>query len=77
MADITGIVEKERLKAEKAKKFAEKQAKKAALAAATTKNATKKKVAAKEEIKPYVEETPKGEKKSKTACAVNKQARHG
>ncbi|KAF2088336.1 valyl-tRNA synthetase [Saccharata proteae CBS 121410] len=55
---------KEKQKAEKAKKFAEKQAKKAELTAATVKNATKKKGgAAKEEIKPYVEETPKGEKK--------------
>lgn len=55
------------MKAEKDKKFAEKQAKKAALAAATTKNASKKKAATKEEIKPYVEDTPKGEKKSRPA----------
>lgn len=67
---MKGVVEKERQKAEKAKKFAEKEAKKQALAAATTKNASKKKAAAKEEIPPYVEETPKGEKKSTSAYTL-------
>ncbi|KAK8168585.1 valyl-tRNA synthetase-like protein [Phyllosticta citrichinensis] len=56
-------LEKERQKAEKAKKFAEKQAKKAALAEATVKNVTKKKTTGKQELAPYVEETPKGQKK--------------
>ncbi|KAF2146525.1 uncharacterized protein K452DRAFT_294091 [Aplosporella prunicola CBS 121167] len=56
-------LKKEREKAEKAKKFQEKQAKKAQLAANTVKNASKKKVVGTEAMKPYVEETPKGQKK--------------
>jgi len=64
------IVEKERKKTEKAKKFAEKQAKtvNGAATPALSKNKEKKAKAesSKEEPLPeYVEETPPGEKKSK------------
>ena len=63
------VVEKERKKAEKAKKFAEKQAKtvngSAAPAPSKSKEKKAKQEAAKEEPLPeYVEETPLGEKKS-------------
>ena len=62
-------VEKERQKAEKARKFAEKQAKKQNAAAAGPSKTKQKKEAAKEEVLPeYVEETPKGEKKSMAFC---------
>jgi valyl-tRNA synthetase len=58
-------LEKERQKAEKAKKFAEKQAKlKQAAAAAPTPKTAKKEKAKEEELPPYVEETPEGQKKS-------------
>lgn len=55
---------KERAKAEKARKFAEKQAKQAA-AAPSTKTKEKKPKVKEEALPKYVEETPKGEKKSK------------
>ena len=63
------VVEKERIKAEKAKKFAEKQAKLAATAAHTSTQASKtseKKSKGKneEQLPEYVEKTPKGHKKS-------------
>lgn len=69
--DIVSVVEKERKKAEKAKKFAEKQAKSvtgpSAPAASKNKEKKAKQEAAKEEPLPeYVEETPPGEKKSKS-----------
>lgn len=53
--------EKERQKAEKAKRFAEKQAKKQAGVATTTKAATALKDA--DALPKYVEQTPYGEKK--------------
>ena len=67
------VAEKERQKAEKAKKFAEKQVKKLA-----TPKAAPKQVAAStpsaEQLPKYVEQTPVGEKKSeppRRACDVN------
>lgn len=65
MTRRTSAVEKERQKAEKAKKFAEKQAKlKAAGDAQPSKKKEKKEVAKEEPLPAYVEETPKGQKKS-------------
>lgn len=59
---------KERAKAEKAAKFAAKQAKQKDTPAAAAKPKEAKKPKEKEEVlPPYVEETPKGEKKSRPA----------
>jgi valyl-tRNA synthetase len=62
------VVEKERKKAEKAKKFAEKQAKTTTAPAAAPSKTKEKKAktdAAKDEPLPkYMEETPEGQKKS-------------
>lgn len=61
------IVEKERVKAEKAKKFAEKQAKLATAQSLTQSSKTsekKNKAKNEEQLPEYVEETPKGQKKS-------------
>ena len=65
-ADDRVLVEKERVKAEKAKKFAEKQAKLAAQTSMATSKTSEKKSKGKSEEQPpvYVEETPKGQKKS-------------
>ena len=68
-SDLLPVVEKERKKAEKAKKFAEKQSKSASSSAAPLPSKSKEKKAkqdaAKDDPLPkYVEETPKGEKKS-------------
>lgn len=73
---INSPVEKERKKAEKVKKFAEKQAKNVNGSATPTTSKTQEKKAkaasAKEEPLPeYVEETPPGEKKSESNCGIN------
>jgi len=64
----TLIVKKEREKAEKQKKFEEKQAKQKGAAPATAK-AKEKKEKPKDEVSvaDYVEETPKGQKKSESS----------
>lgn len=71
MTDAYAVVEKERKKDEKAKKFAEKQKKTlnaAPAAAAKSKEKKAKAETAKEEPLPeYVEETPPGQKKSRSA----------
>lgn len=76
------VVEKERKKAEKAKKFAEKQAKTVngpgAPATSKSKEKKAKQEAVKEEPLPeYVEETPPGEKKSMSAGLRHVQITNG
>lgn len=68
---------KERAKAEKAAKFAAKQAKaQGSAATAAAKPAKEKKPKEKEEVlPPYVEETPKGEKKSMFSRTISKTPR--
>jgi hypothetical protein len=68
-------VEKERKKAEKQAKFDQKKAKAATAAPAATSKTKEKKAKAdkdaeKEVLPPYVEETPFGEKKSKTVTST-------
>ena len=62
--DPLHVVAKERAKAEKAAKFAAKQAKKSAPGGAPAGPGKKKEKKEEEALPKYVEDTPKGEKKS-------------
>lgn len=63
MTRAVSAVEKERKKAEKAAKFEAKKAKAAQVAPKAEKKKTKERKAEEEALPPYVEETPRGEKK--------------